>query len=103
VVSENLDAIVSLATSKLNSTTERFQSQLRQQLKKFDKVLQKVDLGDVKAEKKRVEDLAMLDEREIQEVQSFVSALIDSKKNKLEVEVDNGVEDDDVRRRRKRL
>ena len=103
MVSENLDAIVSLATSKLNSTTERFQSQLRQQLKKFDKVLQKVDLGDVKAEKKRVEDLAMLDEREIQEVQSFVSALIDSKKNKLEVEVDNGVEDDDVRRRRKRL
>ena len=103
MVSENLDAMVSLATSKLNSTTERFQSQLRQQLKKFDKVLQKVDLGDVKAEKKRVEDLAMLDEREIQEVQSFVSALIDSKKNKLEVEVDNGVEDDDVRRRRKRL
>ena len=82
MVSENLDAIVSLATSKLNSTTERFQSQLRQQLKKFDKVLQKVDLGDVKAEKKRVEDLAMLDEREIQEVQNFVSALIDSKKNK---------------------
>jgi len=95
---------VSLATSKLNSTTERFQSQLRQQLKRFDKMLQKVDLGDVKAEKKRVDELAILDEGEIQEVQSFVSALIDSKKNKLEVEGDNGVEDDNnVRRRRKRL
>ena len=56
---------MSLATSKLNSTTERFQSQLRQQLKKFDKMLQKVDLGDVKAEKKRVDELAILDEGEI--------------------------------------
>ena len=92
---------MSLATSKLNSTTERFQSQLRQQLKKFDKMLQKVDLGDVKAEKKRVDELAILDEGEIQEVQSFVSALIESKKKKLEMEVDNGVEDDNDARRRK--
>jgi len=86
---------VSLATSKLNSTTERFQSQLRQQLKKFDKMLQKIDLGDVKAEKKRVDELAILDEGEIQEVQSFVSALIESKKKKLEINNDG--------RRRKRL
>ena len=86
---------MSLATSKLNSTTERFQSQLRQQLKKFDKMLQKIDLGDVKAEKKRVDELAILDEGEIQEVQSFVSALIESKKKKLEINNDG--------RRRKRL
>jgi len=40
---------------------------LRQQLKKFDKMLQKVDLGDLKAEKKRVDELAMLGEGEIKE------------------------------------
>jgi len=45
-------------------------------------MLQKIDLGDVKGEKKRVDELAILDEGEIQEVQNFVSALIDSKKNK---------------------
>jgi len=67
-------------------------------------MLQKVDLGDVKGEKKRVDELAILDEGEIQEVQSFVSALIESKKNKREMEIDNGVEgdDEDVRRRRRR-
>ena len=64
-------------------------------------MLQKIDLGDVKAEKKRVDELAILDEGEIQEVQSFVSALIESKKKKLEMEVDNGVEDDNDARRRK--
>ena len=54
----------------------------------------------MKAEKKRVDELAILDEGEIQEVQNFVSALIDSKKNKLEVYNDI---DNNVRRRRKRL
>jgi len=34
-------------------------------------------------------------------VQSFVSTLIESKKKKLEMEVDNGVEDDNDARRRK--
>jgi hypothetical protein len=66
--SENLDALVSLASSKLNRTTERFQSQLRRQLSKFGKVLQRVDLGDVKEERKRVDEIALLDEGEIEEV-----------------------------------
>ena len=83
---ENLDALVSLASSKLNSTSERFQSQMRRQLSKFGKVLQKVDLGDVKEERKRVDEIALLDEGEIDEVQSFVSALIESKQNRREEE-----------------
>ena len=77
---------MSLANSNLNSTTERFQVQLRRQLAKFGKVLQKVDLGDVKEERKRVDEIALLDEGEIDEVQSFVSALIESKQNRREEE-----------------
>jgi len=49
-------------------------------------VLQKVDLGDVKEERKRVDEIALLDEGEIDEVQRFVSALIESKQNRREEE-----------------
>jgi len=41
---------------------------LRIQLSKFEKVLRKVDLGDVKEERKRVDEIALLDEGEIHEV-----------------------------------
>ena len=53
----------------------------------------------MKEERKRVDELAMLDEGEIIEVQGYVSALIESKKEKSEV--NNGVGDN--ARRRKRL
>ena len=103
---ENLDALVSLASSKLNSTSERFQSQLRRQLSKFGKVLQKVDLGDVKEERKRVDEIALLDEGEIEEVQRLVSALIVSKQNRPEdeeeVEADDNGVGDNARRRMRR-
>ena len=104
---ENLDALVSLASSKLNSTSERFQSQLRRQLSKFGKVLQKVDLGDVKEERKRVDEIALLDEGEIEEVQRLVSALIVSKQNRPEdeeeeVEVDDNGVGNNARRRMRR-
>jgi len=59
---------------------------LRKQLSKFGKVLEKVDLGDVKEERKRVDEIALLDEAEIAEVQRFVSALIESKQNNREEE-----------------
>ena len=49
-------------------------------------MLQKVDLGDVKEERKRVDEIALLDEGEIDEVQRFVSALIESKQNRPEEE-----------------
>jgi len=61
-------------------------------------VLQKVDLGDVKEERKRVDEIALLDEGEIEEVQRFVSALIESKQNRREEE-DNGDVGDNARRR----
>ena len=64
-------------------------------------VLQKVDLGDVKEERKRVDEIALLDEGEIAEVQRFVSALIESKQNRREEE-DNGIADN-ARRLRRRL
>jgi len=64
-------------------------------------VLQKVDLGDVKEERKRVDEIALLDEGEIDEVQRFVTALIESKQNRREEE-DNDV-GDNARRRRMRL
>lgn len=48
-------------------------------------------MGDLKEERKRVEEFAILDEGEINEVQGFVSALIESKKKKLDE--DNGVDD----------
>jgi len=75
---------------------------LRRQLSKFGKVLQKVDLGDVKEERKRVDEIALLDEGEIEEVQRFVSALIESKQNRQEEEDNSGV-GDNARRRRMRL
>ena len=59
---------------------------MRKQLSKFGKVLEKVDLGDVKEERKRVDESALLDEAEIAEVQRFVSALIESKQNNREEE-----------------
>ena len=59
---------------------------MRKQLSKFGKVLEKVDLGDVKEERKRVDEIALLDEAEIAEVQRFVSALIESKQNNREEE-----------------
>jgi len=65
-------------------------------------MLQKVDLGDVKEERKRVDEIALLDEGEIEEVQRFVSALIESKQNRREEE-DNGGVGDNARRRRMRL
>jgi len=74
---------------------------LRRQLSKFGKVLQKVDLGDVKEERKRVDEIALLDEGEIEEVQRFVSALIESKQNRREE--DNDGVGDNARRRRMRL
>ena len=64
-------------------------------------MLQKVDLGDVKEERKRVDEIALLDEGEIDGVQRFVSALIESKQNRREEE-DNGVVGDNARRRRRR-
>ena len=64
-------------------------------------MLQKVDLGDVKEERKRVDEIALLDEGEIDEVQRFVTALIESKQNRREEE-DNDV-GDNARRRRMRL
>jgi len=64
-------------------------------------VLQKVDLGDVKEERKRVDEIALLDEGEIEEVQRFVSALIESKQNRREE--DNDGVGDNARRRRMRL
>jgi len=66
-------------------------------------VLQKVDLGDVKEERKRVDEIALLDEGEIEEVQRFVSALIESKQNRREEEEDNDGVGDNARRRRMRL
>jgi len=36
-------------------------------------------LGDVKDERKRVDEIALLDEAEIDEVQRFMSTLIESK------------------------
>ena len=74
---------------------------MRRQLSKFGKVLQKVDLGDVKEERKRVDEIALLDEGEIEEVQRFVSALIESKQNRREE--DNDGVGDNARRRRMRL
>jgi len=56
-------------------------------------------LGDVKEERKRVDDIGLLDEGEIDEMQRFVSALIESRQNRREEE--NGVADN--ARRRKRL
>jgi len=53
----------------------------------------------VKEEKKRVDEIALLDEGEIEEVQCFVSALIESKQNRREDE-DNGADDNARRRRR---
>jgi len=38
-------------------------------------------LGDLKEERKRVDEFAMLDEGDIEEVQRFVSALIEGKNN----------------------
>jgi len=84
---------VSLATSKLNSTSERFQQQLKSELRKFGKVLSRVNLGEVKAERRRVDALAVLDEGDIEEIQGFVSALIASKQNQREEQ--NGVAGDD--------
>ena len=52
----------------------------------------------MKEERKRVDEFAMLDEVAIEEVQGFVSAFIENKKKKLEV--DNGVGDNARRRRR---
>ena len=59
-------------------------------------------MGDVKEERKRVDEIALLDEGEIAEVQRFVSALIESKQNRREEEEedDNGVGDNARRRRR---
>jgi len=62
-------------------------------------VLSKVDLGDVKTERKRVDELALLDEGEIEEVQRFVSALIEAKQKKNEREEGNGVDGNERRRR----
>ena len=84
---------MSLATSKLNSTSERFQQQLKSELRKFGKVLSRVNLGEVKAERRRVDALAVLDEGDIEEIQGFVSALIASKQNQREEQ--NGVAGDD--------
>jgi len=84
---------VSLATSKLNSTSERFQQQLKSELRKFGKVLSRVNLGEVKAERRRVDALAVLDEGDIEEIQGFVSALIESKQDQREEQ--NGVAGDD--------
>jgi hypothetical protein len=64
-------------------------------------VLQKVDLGDVKEERKRVDEIALLDEGEIEEVQRFLSTLIESKQNRREEEEDNGAGDNARRGRRK--
>ena len=75
---------MSLATSKLNSTSERFQQQLKSELRKFGKVLSRVNLGEVKAERRRVDALAVLDEGDIEEIQGFASALIASKQNQRE-------------------
>jgi len=66
-------------------------------------VLQKVDLGDVKEERKRIDEIALLDEGEIEEVQHFVSALIESKQNRRKEEEDNDDVGDNARRRRMRL
>ena len=84
---------MSLATSKLNSTSERFQQQLKSELRKFGKVLSRVNLGEVKAERRRVDALAVLDEGDIEEIQGFVSALIESKQDQREEQ--NGVAGDD--------
>ena len=53
----------------------------------------------MKEERKRVDDIGLLDEGEIDEMQRFVSALIESKKNRREEE-DNGVGDNARTRRR---
>ena len=58
-------------------------------------------MGDVKEERKRVDEIALLDEGEIEEVQRFVSALIESKQNRREE--DNDGVGDNARRRRMRL
>ena len=58
----------------------------------------------MKEERKRVDEIALLDEGEIDEVQRFVSALIESKQNRREEEEeDNGGVGDNARRRRMRL
>ena len=90
---------MSLATSKLNSTSERFQQQLKSELRKFGKVLSRVNLGEVKAERRRVDALAVLDEGDIEEIQGFVSALIASKQNQREE--GNGVGDRGIRATRR--
>ena len=53
----------------------------------------------MKEERKRADEIALLDEGEIDEVQCFVNALIESRQNRREEE--NGVADN--ARRRKRL
>lgn len=57
----------------------------------------------MKEERKRVDEIALLDEGEIDEVQRFVSALIESKQHRREEgEEDNGIADN-ARRLKRRL
>ena len=55
----------------------------------------------MKEERKRVDEIELLDEGEIDEVQRFVSALIESKQNRREEEEEDNDVGDNARMRRR--
>jgi len=53
-------------------------------MQRLSKIIEKFDLGDIVEERKWVTDLELLDEQDIDQIKSFLAALIQNKKRNLD-------------------
>jgi len=60
--------VISLASSVLNNISPEFEKRLRLHFRKFSSEINKADFGNAKEERKRLEDLAILDKGDIEEI-----------------------------------
>ena len=90
----NLDVVLRLASCRFNDLSEGFRERMNNQLQKFRRIFDRIELGDAREEGKRVAEFDGLGEEEVGEVKAFAERLIENKKqrergdngNKLKIE-----------------
>jgi len=74
----NLDVVLRLASCRFNDLSQGFRERMLNQLQKFRKIFNRIELGDAREEVKRVSEFDSLGEEEVREVKAFSGRLIES-------------------------
>jgi len=72
---------LSLALNRLNDLQGESKKKLTAQLKKFSKIFDRFDFGELKEESKRVAEYDCLEEADVKQVRAFAERLVESKKH----------------------